>query len=346
MRDLPFISIRLHGDIPARDCVTRAVLAEKAGFHAAWFAENAFARGILPAAAACAVATERLEYRVGVFNPTSRHPTMMAMEIGALDELANGRVGISIGAGIGAAVAKIGGDPKAPLGGIRDTVTILRGLLAGEEVEHEGRVYSARGVRLEFPTRGNLPIFIAARGAQTLKYCGEAADGIIVSNMCSLDYSAKTARIVRDSEEAAKGTRNSAVVRYLPGCVNDDGRAARDGAKRMLKGLVPSFWRLSQRVPSAHEALFLGTGIGEEEFADAARRLDEGETPETALSDRFVAAFAIAGTPEEWIEQSATQQAAGISELAITFDENTADGDQIRLGAALAEHGGATAAAN
>lgn len=345
MRQLPFISIRLHGDISARDCVTRAVLAEKAGFHAAWFAENAFARGILPAASACAVATKRLEYRVGVFNPTSRHPTMMAMEIGALDELADGRVGISIGAGIGAAVARIGGDPRAPLGGIRDTVAILRGLLAGNEVQHEGRVYSAKGVRLEFPTRHDIPIFIAARGEQTLKFCGEAADGIIVSNMCSLEYSAKTATIVRDSEEQAKGTRSATVVRYLPGCVSEDGRGARNGAKRMLKGLVPSFWRLSQRVVSAREALFLGAGISEEEFADAARRLNEGEAPETALSDRFVAAFAIAGTPEEWIEQAHAHTDAGISELAITFDENTLDDDQLRLGAALGKYGKETSEA-
>jgi 5,10-methylenetetrahydromethanopterin reductase len=334
MSDLPLLSIRLHGDISARDCVARAVLAEKAGFYGAWFAENAFARGILPGAAACAVATEQLKFRVGVFNPTSRHPTMMAMEIGALDELAGGRIGVSIGAGIGAAVAKIGGDPSSPLNGIRDTVAILRGLFAGEQMDHAGKIYSAKGVRLEFPTRHDIPIFIAARGRQTLKFCGEAADGLIVSNMCSLDYAARSAADVHAAEEQARGTRHSTVVRYLPGCVAADGRRARDGAKRMLKTLVPSFWRLSQRVDSARDALFLGTGISDEEFSDAARRLDEGEVPETALSDRFAAAFAIAGTPEECVEQARAHRRAGISELAITFDGNTADDEQMNLVAA------------
>ncbi len=334
MAGLPLLSIRLHGDISARDCVARAVLAEKAGFHAAWFAENAFSRGILPAAAASAFATERLKFRVGVFNPTSRHPTMMAMEIGALDELAGGRVGISIGAGIGAAVAKIGGDPKLPLNGIRDTVAILRGLFAGEQIDYEGKIYTARGIKLEFQTRHDIPIFIAARGRQTLKFCGEAADGLIISNMCSLDYAAKSAADVRSSEAQARGTRNSTVVRYIPACVATDGRLARNGAKRMLKTLVPSFWRLSQRVESARDALFLGTGISDEEFADAARRLDAGEAPETALSDRFAAAFAIAGTPDECLEQARAHKEVGISELAITFDGNTSDDDQVRLIAA------------
>lgn len=333
MAGLPFISIRLHGDVPARDCISRAVLAERAGFHAAWFAENAFARGILPAASACSVATERLQFRVGVFNPTSRHPTMMAMEIGALDELAGGRIGVSVGAGIGAAVAKIGGDPKLPLNGIRDTVTILRGLFAGERVDYTGKVYSAKDVRLEFPTRPDIPIFIAARGGQTLKYCGEAADGLIVSNMCSPTYAARSAAAVHDAEERAHGTRKTTVVRYLPGCVSMDATRARSGAKRALKDLVPSFWRLSRRVESARDALFLGTGISEEEFSDAARRLGEGEAPETALSDRFVSAFAIAGTPEDCAEQALAQKALGISELAITFDGSTSDEDQVRLGA-------------
>ncbi|MHA6688467.1 LLM class flavin-dependent oxidoreductase [Mesorhizobium sp. A556] len=335
MAGLPEISIRLHGDIPARECARRAELAEKAGFHAAWFAENAFTRGILPAATACAIVTSKLNFRVGVFNPTSRHPTMMAMEIGALDELAGGRVGVSVGAGIGTAVSRIGGDPKAPLAGIRDTVTILRALLAGEEVDHDGKVCSAKGVRLEFDTRQTIPIFIAARGEQTLKFCGQSADGLIVSNMCSLDYAARSADVVRDAEEHSKGTRASTVVRYLPGCIDCDGARARAGAKHMLKGMVPSFWRLSQRVESARQALFLGTGLSEQEFSDAAERLQGGEAPETALSDRFVSAFAIAGTPEECVEQARRHKKAGISELAVTFDELTLDDDQIRFGEAL-----------
>lgn len=335
MANLPKMSIRLHGDIPARDCVLRAEVAEKAGFHAAWFAENAFTRGILPAAAACAVATSRLKFRVGVFNPTSRHPTMMAMEIGALDELAEGRIGISVGAGIGSAVSRIGGDAKAPLAGIRDTVTILRALFAGEEVDYDGKLYSAKGVRLEFQIREDIPIFIAARGEQTIRFCGEKADGLIVSNMCSLEYAAKSASLVRDAEQQAKGTRDSLVVRYLPGCVSMDGRRARMAAKHMLKGLVPSFWRLSERVESARQALFLGTGISEEEFADAAKRLQAGEAPESALSDRFVAAFAIAGTPEECVEMAQRHKQAGITELAITFNELTAAEDQLRLGEEL-----------
>src|SRR4051812_30787707 len=138
MSRLPDISIRLDGSLPPRDCVELAVAADRAGFAGVWFAENAFARGIWPAAAACAVATKRIHIHAGVFNPFNRHPTMMAMEIGALDELSIGRASISIGAGIISATGKLGINAEKPLPALRDTITILRGLLNGEEVNHDG----------------------------------------------------------------------------------------------------------------------------------------------------------------------------------------------------------------
>src|SRR5207302_1640913 len=81
-------SVRLSGATHPRDCVALAKIAEANGYHAVWFPENAFGRGALPAASACAAATTTIGIGIGVFNPYSRHPTLMAMEIAALDELA------------------------------------------------------------------------------------------------------------------------------------------------------------------------------------------------------------------------------------------------------------------
>ena len=65
-----------------------------------WFAENAFARGAMSALAASALATSTIRLGVGVFNPFNRHPTLIAMEMAALDELSDGRVVLGIGSGI------------------------------------------------------------------------------------------------------------------------------------------------------------------------------------------------------------------------------------------------------
>ena len=63
-------AMRGHGDACRRD-----------GPRGHMVCRNPFNRGILPAAAACAVATRRLRIGAGVFNPFNRHPTLMAIEI-------------------------------------------------------------------------------------------------------------------------------------------------------------------------------------------------------------------------------------------------------------------------
>ena len=90
MDDTPRIGIRLHGGLAPRRCVELAVAAEVNGFASVWFAENPLERGALPALAACAAATSRIELGVGVWNPFLRHPAQIAMDASALDELAQG----------------------------------------------------------------------------------------------------------------------------------------------------------------------------------------------------------------------------------------------------------------
>src|SRR3981189_475548 len=186
---MPNVGLRLHGGIDPHRCVELAEAAEANHFASVWFAENPFERGVLPIAAACAVATRRIRIGIGVWNPYNRHPSLIAMEIGALDELANGRVSLGIGSGLTSAIRKLGLDDKKPLGALGDTFHIVRGLLKGEEITYSGTVFSTKGVRLGYtPPRPDMPIFMAARGDKALNLCGRIADGLMVSNMCPPDY--------------------------------------------------------------------------------------------------------------------------------------------------------------
>src|SRR5215510_3467763 len=117
--DLPKLSVRLHGGIDPRRALDLAPVADANGFDSVWFAENPFNRGVLPAASACAAATSRV--RIG---------------IGALDELAQGRARLGLGSGIAAATERMGLPADRPLAAARDAITIVRALLAGEEVDY------------------------------------------------------------------------------------------------------------------------------------------------------------------------------------------------------------------
>lgn len=332
---LPRIGLRLHGGLTARQCVELAVAADRNGFSTAWFAENAFARGALPAATACAVATTRLRIGAGVFNPFSRHPSMMAMEIGALDELSGGRAIVAIGAGIASSVQKIGSASDKPLAAVRDTLAILKPLLSGERVTYVGKSFSAHGVKLDFKPRADIAVYVAGRGDLTLKLSGANADGLIMSNMCAIDFAARSAAIVSKSWIAAGRDGMPGSVQYMPCAVHRDRAEAQRIGKRAVGEMVPNYWHLSRKIASAKEALFLGTNIEEAEFEAAATRISAGDDPANVLDERFTRAFSLTGTPEDCLARARDYAAVGVSELALTFDGAEAAKDIALLGEAL-----------
>jgi 5,10-methylenetetrahydromethanopterin reductase len=336
MNDLPRISIRVDGSMHPRECVALAKAADAAGLAGVWFAENAFARGILPAAAACAIATDKLRINAGVFNPYSRHPTMMAMEIGALDELSNGRASLSIGAGIMSATEKIGLRADKPLPALRDTLVILRGLLQGEEIDHAGPAYAAKKVKLDYKSRANIPLYLAARGNLAVKLSGEAADGLLISNMCSIAFASRLAEMMQASRRVAGRAEPGLAVQYMPCAAHADAATARVDAKRMIGEMLPRFWALGQKVGAAKEALLSGTHISEGEIAVAVARLKAGDDAAQVLDDRYAEAFSLVGTADECLLRARGYKAAGIDELALTFSGGQAVDAITAIGAAVA----------
>jgi 5,10-methylenetetrahydromethanopterin reductase len=326
----PKLSVRLHGGMSPQQCVAQAKAAEAAGFAAVWFAENPFARGILPAASACAVATQRLGIGAGVFNPFNRHPTLIAMEIGALDELAGGRVRLGIGSGIGSAVERMGHSYARPLTALGEAIAIVRALLRGEEVTSAGEVFSVDRVRLDYAPRRDIAIFMAGRGDRSLAMCGERADGLLVSNMCTVPFVAQSVALMQDAAVRAGRSEPLGVVRYMPCCVRADRAEAMLAAKRAVGEMLPVYWGLGQRLEGAKTALTMGSGITEAEFAAAAQRLRGGEDAGAVLDERFVDAFAIAGTAADCVAAIAACRTASVTELALTFSGAGAAAEEMK----------------
>ena len=336
MAALPSLSLRLHGGMTPQDCVTQACAAEAAGIDSIWFAENPLARGILPAAAACAVATTTQRIGAGVFNPFSRHPVQIAMEVGALDELSGGRVRLGVGSGLRPPLERMGLDTRRSLTALKETIGIVRGLLRGDEVSFTGKVFRLDRIKLDYRPRTDIPIYVAARGPESLKVCGELADGLIVSNMCAADFVARSVQALHDAARASDRTDRLAVVQYTP-CVPGANRdAAFRVAKRAVAEMLPAYWTLGQRLPDAKAALMEGSRIVEAEFEAAVARLKAGEAAEAVLDDRYVTAFAIAGTVEDCRAQAAVRAAAGVTELALTFFGPAATAGMAYIGPAFA----------
>jgi 5,10-methylenetetrahydromethanopterin reductase len=259
---------------------------------------------------------------------------MMAMEIGALDEFSHGRASLSIGTGLISALEKITLRPDKPLAAVRDTITIVRTLLRGKEVDYTGPTFSARKVRLDCAPRANIPIFVAGRGNLCVKLSGELADGLVLSNMCSPAFAGRVAVLLQAAWKSAG--RSTRLVQYMPCAVNDRRGVAITAAKRMIGEMLPGFWHLAQTFSSAREGMLTGTDISEAEFTEASARLLAGEDADQVLDERYTAAFALAGTPDECLVASEKYAAAGVSELALTFGGANAAQDIQTIGIAVA----------
>ncbi len=335
MVERPRLSVRLHGGIAPRRSVELARSAEANGFASLWFAENPFGRGVLPAAAACAAVTGRIGIGIGVLNPYNRHPTLIAMEIGALDELAQGRARLGIGSGIASAIERMGLSSDRPLAAMRDAFTIVRGMLAAEEVTYRGKAFSAIGAKLDYrPQRPDLPLLMAARGEQALALCGKIADGLMISNMCPVEFTRHASEVLATAADKAGRQPPAQIVQYIACAAWPDRAEAQRLASAAIGEALPAYWSLAERVPAAKSALLRARDLAEHDFVRVVERLRAGEKAVDVLDARWVNAFAIAGTAQDCLAQAQQYFTAGATELALSFSGSQPEAEMSYLAGA------------
>jgi 5,10-methylenetetrahydromethanopterin reductase len=331
---LPDIGLRLSGAVEPRQCIELAQAAENAGFASVWFAENPFQRGVMATAGACAVVTKRVRIGVGVVNPFGRHPTLIVMEFATLHELSEGRAVLGIGSGVAAAVRRMGFTDERPVTALREAIAIIRTMLSGDTATLMGKKFNVDAARLGFAARaGDLPIYMAAAGDMMLKLCGEIADGLIISNLTPPRTTERLVAIAAASA-APTGRPPPRIVQYVPCALDSDSATAHDSAKALVGGMLAGLWPTGDDWPRARERIVAESGIPRREFAGVLDALRRDAAAAAVIDERFIAAFAIAGTAPEAIEQSARYGNAGVDELVLTFAGPRPSQDIAEFGAA------------
>ncbi|MCK5151720.1 MAG: LLM class flavin-dependent oxidoreductase, partial [Candidatus Thorarchaeota archaeon] len=224
MKGFKEFGVAMTGLFPVREAVDLAVTAERLGIGSVWFAEDYFFRGGIPYMAAAAMATEKIRIGLGVVNPYSRHPALIAMEFATLDEMSNMRTVFGLGSGVPYWMSQMGFSVKKPISKTRACVNLVRKIMTGELVNHQDKFFEAKDVQLIFkPVRPNPPIYLAFEGKQGLALSGEIGDGSILSIFNTPSY-VKFAweRIKIGAEKSGKDLSNFEMVSYLPMVVDDD----------------------------------------------------------------------------------------------------------------------------
>lgn len=146
---------------------------EAAGFDHLWFPDSQLHAGdVFVNLLTAAQNTEHANVGTLIVNPVTRHPTVIAASIAALDSYAPGRVKLGIAAG-DTAVLQVG-LPPARLNEMERAVTTIRALLAGDGVE----LGWSRPSRLDQPRA--VPVIVASGGPKTLRMAGRKADGVVM----------------------------------------------------------------------------------------------------------------------------------------------------------------------
>ncbi len=186
MKGFKELGVAMTGVFPVRQAVELAKVAEDSGLGSVWFAEDYFFRGGIPYMAAAAMATEKIRIGLGVVNPYSRHPALIAMEFATLDEMSNKRTVFGLGSGVPFWMDQMGIYDKKPLSRTRACVSLVRKIMTGENINHEGKFFSAKDIKLVFePVRKSPPIYLAFEGPKGLALSGEIGDGVILSIFCT-----------------------------------------------------------------------------------------------------------------------------------------------------------------
>jgi 5,10-methylenetetrahydromethanopterin reductase len=168
----------LPGAMP--DTIRLAQLCEELGYDAIWLPDQTFHRDPFVALAGVAQTTQRIGIGLGVTTPFARYPVQIARAIASVDELSNGRAMLGLGAGNKKMfLDKLGVPQKRAAARVRESTVVIRKLLAGETITWDSPDLVMREVKLEFPARADLPIYVASRAPLMLAVGGEVADGVI-----------------------------------------------------------------------------------------------------------------------------------------------------------------------
>ena len=241
MKGFKEFGVAMTGVFPVSEAVELAKVAESSGLGSVWFAEDYFFRGGIPYMAAAAMATEKIRIGLGVVNPYSRHPALIAMEFATLDEMSNKRTVFGLGSGVPFWMEQMGIYDKKPISRTRACVDLVRKIMTGENINHEDKFFIAKDIKLVFePIRKSAPIYLAFEGPQGLTLSGEIGDGVILSIFCTPAY-VKFAwdKVTEGAKKAGKSLENYELVAYMPMIIDDDLDKALGIARKFSKMYLP-----------------------------------------------------------------------------------------------------------
>ncbi|HJN51017.1 MAG: LLM class flavin-dependent oxidoreductase [Pseudomonadales bacterium] len=172
------ISVELSHICPLDEITDHANALESYGFHRVWVPDTVVSQWEAWLAASLIVHhTDVINIGLGVTNPYTRHPVVVAQMAATLQNISGGRLAISLGKGIGRFLDKAGIEQHETA--VEECITALHNMIAGERTNLDGEAFRIDGMLLRtIPPSNPVPIYLAAVGPASWDIAVRVADGV------------------------------------------------------------------------------------------------------------------------------------------------------------------------
>jgi F420-dependent oxidoreductase-like protein len=270
----------------------QAQRAEADGFQLVTMA-NIFSQDAIMTLALAGQVTSRVELGTFVVPTYPRHPTALAQQALTAAAATNGRFVLGIGLSHRVVIEEMFGlDYSKPIRHMREYLSVLNPLLAGEAVRFRGEEYRV-AAQLNVPGATKPQVIVAALGPQMLRLAGQMADGT-ATWMGGVKYLAETAVPAITKAAAQAGRPAPRIMSGFPIALTTKRDEAKQAASQAFAvyGTLPSY-RAVLDVEGARDA------------ADVAIIGDEGEVErqlrhvaEAGVTDFGASPYPVPGDPD------------------------------------------------
>ena len=172
------ISAELSHICPLEEITKHVEILETRGFHRVWVPDTVVSPWEAWIAASLIMQqTSRVRIGLGVMNPYTRHPVVVAQMAATMQNISGGRLSISLGKGIARFLEKAG--IQQHMTAVEECASALRGLVSGERTSIDGEAFKIDGMKLRTnPPDAAVPIYLAAARSPGWEAALRFADGI------------------------------------------------------------------------------------------------------------------------------------------------------------------------
>lgn len=270
-------------------------------------------------------ATEGIQLGTGILPVYSRSPALLGQTAATLDALAPGRFVLGLGASGPAVIENWhGADFDRPVGRTAETIKVVRQVLSGDVVAHDGTYFELDGFRFRDDLEDvSAPIYVGAMGPANVRMTGALADGWMPIFVPGSRLEELHAELVHAAEDRDRDPDDVAVVPNTVVAVSEDGAGARDAVRHHVAFYVGAMGEFYHRSLAA---------AGYEREADAIRTAWHEDGPEAAanrVTDEILDRTTVAGTPDHAAARVTEFAGLGVDQL-VGFFPRRADGDLMR----------------